>query len=64
MGRKIAKLPRCPQATVSAKSNHLKNDSANDVHSFKNWTGDQTGEAVGLGFYRSDHWFNIWFFKI
>jgi hypothetical protein len=30
-GRKIAKLPRCPQAMVSAKSNHLKNDSANDV---------------------------------
>jgi hypothetical protein len=30
-GRKIAKLPRCPRATVSAQSNHLKNDSANDV---------------------------------
>jgi hypothetical protein len=31
MGRKIVKLPCCPQATVSAQSNHLKNDSANDV---------------------------------
>jgi hypothetical protein len=30
-GRKIAKLPRCPQATVSAKSNHLNNASANDI---------------------------------
>jgi hypothetical protein len=30
-GRKIAKLPRCPRATVSAQSNYLKNDSANDV---------------------------------
>jgi hypothetical protein len=31
MGRKIAKLLRCPRATVSAQSNHLKNDSVNDV---------------------------------
>jgi hypothetical protein len=30
-GRKIAKLPRCPRATVSAQSNHLKSDSTNDV---------------------------------
>jgi hypothetical protein len=26
-------------------------------HSFKNRTGDRTGEAVGSGFYRSNHWF-------
>jgi hypothetical protein len=26
-------------------------------HSFKNRTGDRTGEAIGFGFYRSDHWF-------
>jgi hypothetical protein len=26
-------------------------------HSFKNQTGDRTGEVIGLGFYRSDHWF-------
>jgi hypothetical protein len=26
-------------------------------HSFKNRTGERTGEAIGLGFYRSDHWF-------
>jgi hypothetical protein len=25
------KLPRCPQATVSAQSNHIKSDSTNDV---------------------------------
>jgi hypothetical protein len=30
-GKKIAKLPHCPRATVSAQSNHLKNDSANDI---------------------------------
>jgi hypothetical protein len=29
--RNIAELPRCPRATVSAQSNYLKNDSANDV---------------------------------
>jgi hypothetical protein len=29
----------------------------NRRHSFKNRTGDRTGEAIGLGFYRSDHWF-------
>jgi hypothetical protein len=26
-------------------------------HSFKNRTGDQTGEDVGSGFYWSNHWF-------
>jgi hypothetical protein len=26
-------------------------------HSFKNRTGDRTGEAIGLGFYWLDHWF-------
>jgi hypothetical protein len=26
-------------------------------HSFKNWTGDQTSEDVGSGFYWSNHWF-------
>jgi hypothetical protein len=26
-------------------------------HSFKNQTGDQIGEAIGLGFYWSDLWF-------
>jgi hypothetical protein len=26
-------------------------------HSFKNQTGDRTGEALGSGFYRSNHWF-------
>jgi hypothetical protein len=31
MGRKIAKLPRCPRAMVSAQSNHLKSDSVNDI---------------------------------
>jgi hypothetical protein len=27
------------------------------IHSFKNRTGDQTGEALGSGFYWLDHWF-------
>jgi hypothetical protein len=27
------------------------------THSFKNRTGDRTGEAVGLGFHWSDRWF-------
>jgi hypothetical protein len=26
-------------------------------HSFKTRTGNRTGEAIGSGFYRSDHWF-------
>jgi hypothetical protein len=26
-------------------------------HSFKNRTGDRTGEVISSGFYRSDHWF-------
>jgi hypothetical protein len=26
-------------------------------HSFKNRTGHRTGEALGSGFYWSDHWF-------
>jgi hypothetical protein len=36
----------------------LLNRQRGDVnHSLKNRTGGRTGEAVGLGFYRSDHWF-------
>jgi hypothetical protein len=27
-------------------------------HSFKNQTGHRTGEALGSGFYWSDHWFS------
>jgi hypothetical protein len=30
-GWKIAKLARCPRATVSAQSNHLKSDCTNDI---------------------------------
>jgi hypothetical protein len=38
MGRKIAKLLRCPWATVSAQSNHIQSDSTNDVRSDRlNW---------------------------
>jgi hypothetical protein len=29
--RKIAKLPCCPRAMVSAQSKHLKSDSTNDI---------------------------------
>jgi hypothetical protein len=29
-----------------------------DNHNLKNRTGDRTGEVVGLGFYRLDHWFS------
>jgi hypothetical protein len=31
--------------------------SCSSRHSFKNRIGDQTGEAFGSGFYRSNHWF-------
>jgi hypothetical protein len=27
------------------------------MHSFKNRTSDRTGETIGSGFYRPDHWF-------
>jgi hypothetical protein len=31
MGRKIAKLPRYPQVTVSAQSNYIQSNYINDV---------------------------------
>jgi hypothetical protein len=41
----------------NARSNDVRVRQHHIGHSFKNRTGDRTGETIGSGFYRSDHWF-------
>jgi hypothetical protein len=42
---------------LTAKDEEAYNNKGTHKHSFKNRIGDRTGETIGSGFYRSDHWF-------